>query len=217
MKVSMVHLTAVLGVVLASSARAAETPEREDWSLGVGLGVFSNAPVILGGLGPVGVLGALGTQWSYGVALERRLVGDLWLRARGRLAHSQSDSDTAALETSGLTWSGGLGVRQVFFDVDALSLSGLLMLDAGGASSHATGGAAGFDSTTFGSGLGLAVEYELLRGLHLRLESQIFSVSWMSYELEQVSEAGVSSVAAAGDSFAARLELTPAIELRMSF
>lgn len=223
MLASTTFIAALLAAPTTSLTSDAEAPPPDDWSVGVGAGV---SPLLVGGLGSgLGGLGGLGSAVTYGVAIERRLAGDLWLRVRGGIGHTRWGLESAAEQAlTALTWSAGLGVRYVLFADGPLSLSGLAMGQASGAGVDVAVPATGVGEPAetlqrtygVGGGLGLAVEYELVPGLHLRLESQVASLSWSRFESTNVSN-GDQASNTSGSSFTARFDLAPALELRMTF
>lgn len=195
-----------------------EVGEPDDWSLGVRVGVpWAAVGAQPAGLGGLGGLGSLGVASVYGAAVERRMVGDLWLRAWGGVGFHRSSMGDPAIEGSGLRWSGSVGARYAFFGRGPLTMSGLLMGFAHGASQRSDTEPEVRSATTgLGGSLGLAVEYELARGLYLRLESPLASVARWEHDLRGVSPQG-DPVRIAGSGVSANLELAPALELRMTF
>lgn len=220
MLLSIALTTALLGALDAPVTTATPAPEPDDWSVGVGVGLTM---VPLGGVGSG--LGALGQQVTYGVAAERRVAGDLWVRAHGGLAYWDFESELGSpLHTTVWAWSAAVGARYGFWRSGSLALSALAMANWRGADQDTMTTLEGTPapvearqrSRSVGGGAGLAVDYELAPGLDLRFESQLASITWSWFAATDPQVSGGETLPT-GSWLSANFEFAPSLELRLRF
>ncbi len=205
---SLLPLLAIGAVSLPSQLASAEP----DWSVGAGVTLGTMGFISAGGLGG---LGSSPIALSYGVALERRLSGPLWLRL-GAAAGYQS-ADASSLSARHLALAAGL--RWAFTELGPVEVSGItsLRFRAAGFDVEAGDGRPALEHGTLsvGGSAGLSAEHAFDEAFSLRLATELVSFNWT--RSHQASFQGIDRGDERASAWDASFGLEPSIELRLRF
>jgi len=160
------------------------------------------------------------------IALERRLVGDLWLLSVAEMGHyggsSQQDNDSTwndfdSTQFDSSHFSGGLGLRYVVTPnwVVALSLFGMAHASyniTSNSSAHSSSEGKGYSA---GGQLGLAIERDIVPGFGVRLATAVVHFSFSHSDDETEYGGQVNTYSSSG--WSGGLALSPTLALVFRF